>query len=110
MNSKYDDSPHKRALIFQNLRYRGSKGISQGNRQFGFVPAFYDSVSRIVYLSCYANGNPAPVHILAGLPQHLIRDRVLTEAMDNAKNTLIVGFVFDQQFFTRQQAKDVLAK
>ncbi|MGH8615627.1 MAG: hypothetical protein ACREYF_27315, partial [Gammaproteobacteria bacterium] len=63
------------ALQRQRRRYRGSVGISQMNQGHGFRAAFRDAETGIIYGSCYADGRPAPVHLLDGLPVSLVLAR-----------------------------------
>jgi len=56
------------ALAVQNSAYRGTGGVSAGNKGHGFRPAFLDQLTGIALLSCFANGCAAPVHVLDGLP------------------------------------------
>ena len=111
MNKKRKNTHHNDSLLpQQNHCYRDTGGISQNNKKFGFIPAFYDSISHTVYLSRFSNGSPAPVHILEGLPEHLLENRIMTDKLDSEKNTLIAGFVSGKQFLTRQQAAETLVK
>lgn len=60
------------SLARENLQYTGTGGVSANNRDKGFIPAFMDTETGNIYRSCFANGMPAPVHVLAGLPENLI--------------------------------------
>ena len=53
----------------ENCVFRGTGGISQENQNVGFRPALLDADTGIVYPSRFANGQPAPVHLLDGLPE-----------------------------------------
>ena len=68
------------ALQRQRRRYRGSVGISQMNQGYGFRAAFRDAETGIIYGSCYADGRPAPVHLLDGLPVSLVLARAPRES------------------------------
>ena len=48
----------------QNVTFKGTGGVSQENQSCGFAPAFYDTRSRVADISRFANGMPAPVHLL----------------------------------------------
>jgi hypothetical protein len=57
------------ALRKQNQTFKGTGGVSEKNRFQGFIPTFYDSKSHQAHISRFANGTPAPIHILDGLPE-----------------------------------------
>jgi len=90
------------ALRQENIRFRGTGGISRNNRSCGFRPAFLDTLSGRTYISRFANGAPAPVHLLEGLPAELV---VSGEGQAlRIRATVISGFVLDGCFYTRDQA------
>ncbi|MDX2463804.1 MAG: hypothetical protein QNK31_04775, partial [Porticoccus sp.] len=64
------------ALQEENVIYRGSGGISEGNRALGFKPAFYDMETGVTHTSKFANGTEAPMHVLDGLPHELVDSRL----------------------------------
>jgi hypothetical protein len=55
-------------LQSQNRAFRGTGGRRQENRGHRFHPAFLDTETGVTYLSRFANGTPAPIHVLEGLP------------------------------------------
>ena len=59
------------------------------------VPAFYDMESGLVYLSRYADGRLAPIHIHDGLPP---------EVAKRSELNVIAGFTLNKRFLTREQA------
>ena len=91
-------------LRHENLVFRGTGGISQENHGTGFRPAFLDSETGIVYASCYASGEPAPFHLLDGLPEELVLERHATGRVAAVKQSVISGFVLRERFYTRDQA------
>lgn len=91
-------------LLRENSAYQGTGGISQGNRSFGFRPAFCDGETAAVYLSRFADGQPAPFHLLDGLPDEVVLSRNPTGRVAAVKQTLVSGFVLDGCFYTREQA------
>lgn len=95
---------NRRLLRQENERYAGSGGISQENRGLGFRPAFRDSSTGIVYPSCFADGRPAPFHLLDGLPDDLVLQRSDCGRVLAAKPDLTSGFVFCGRFYTRDEA------
>ncbi len=94
----------RRTLARENACFHGSGGVSDGNRAFGFRPAFLDTQTRIVYLSCFANGEPAPCHLLDGLPDELVVTREAGGRVTEVKPTLVSGFVLDGCFYDREAA------
>ena len=63
------------ALRRENRVFRGSGGVSAQNRYKGFAPAFLDLETGVVYRACFADGRPAPMHLLEGLPAEVVVDR-----------------------------------
>jgi hypothetical protein len=92
------------ALRKQNRIFRGTRGISEKNRSQGFIPAFYDSQSHQAHISRFANGIPAPIHILDGLPEEWIVERDPSGQVMAVKASVIVGFIYHGRFYTREQA------
>jgi hypothetical protein len=88
----------------ESATYRGRGGISAENRSYGFRPAFLDTESGAVYLSCYTNGQPAPFHLLDGLPDELVLARNPAGRVTRAKGCVSSGFVRDGRFYTREEA------
>jgi hypothetical protein len=88
----------------ENWIFRNTGGVSHNNRDHGFHPAFRDMATGHVYLSRFANGSPAPVHLLEGLPDDLVLHRNTQGRIIAIKQTVIAGFVRAERFFTREQA------
>jgi len=88
----------------ENRRFRGTRGVSQNNRGFGFRPAFLDTATGTIHLSCFANGNPAPIHLLDGLPEALVEARDASGHVARTKVTVISGFERSGRFHTREEA------
>jgi hypothetical protein len=88
----------------ENRVFHGTGGISQENHSVGFRPAFLDSDTGIVYPSCFTNGQPAPFHLLDGLPEELVMARHATGRVVAVKQSVISGFVLRERFYTREQA------
>ena len=59
----------------ENELHAGTGGRSPENRDLGFRPAFLDFETQIIYPSRFADGRPAPIHVLDGLPEDVIVDR-----------------------------------
>ena len=92
------------ALREQNRRFRGTGGVSRDGRSSGFVPAFFDTLTGTVYPSRFADGRPAPLHLLDGLPAELVETRSATGRVIAAKRTVLAGFLRNGRSYTREQA------
>ena len=88
----------------QNLAFKGTGGVSAGNRSQGFAPAFLDTETGSIYLARFADGRPAPMHLLDGLPRELIVSRDAAGRCLAVKRSLVAGFVQAGRFYTREQA------
>ncbi len=97
-----------KTLYHQNLAFAGTTGVSRRNRRRGFCPGFLDRETGSVYVSCKADGSPAPVHLLDGLPDELVLTRTDSGQISAIKGTVIAGFIMDGQFYTREQAAMML--
>lgn len=92
------------ALRRENLTHAGSGGRSEENAGLGFRPAFLDFATQRIYPSRFADGRPAPFHLLDGLPAEVVMDRAATGRVIAAKATLVSGFVRKGFFYTRSAA------
>ena len=97
-------------LARENERFRRSGGRSQENRSLGFRPAFMDLHSRVVYASRFADGRPAPFHVIDGLPDELVLARCASGRILAVKASVVSGFVRDGQFFSREEAANMVAR
>ena len=88
----------------QNQEHAGTGGRSEANRDLGFQPAFLDFETQVIYRSRFADGRPAPVHVLDGLPDEVVADRAESGRVVTAKATLIAGFMRNGYFYTRTAA------
>lgn len=93
-----------RELADQNRRFQGRSGVSQENRSFGFLPAFLDLHTGAIYLSCFADGRLAPIHLLDGLPSELIAERTPEGTATTVRGSVIAGFVRDGRLYTSEEA------
>jgi hypothetical protein len=91
-------------LQSENAKFRGTGGVSQNNRSFGFEPGFLDVATGIAYRSRFGDGSPAPVHVLDGLPGALVTARDTEGRVSGVKATVISGFLRGAQFLTREEA------
>ena len=96
-------------LQLENSRYRGTGGVSSNSRCAGFSPAFMDSGTRAVYLSCFADGRMAPFHTLDGLPEELVLGRTTSGRVAAINPAVISGFVRAGVFYTRNEAAALVA-
>lgn len=98
-----------RSLQHENWVFRGSGGVSRNNRALGFLPAFLDHASGRVYRACFSNGCPAPMHLLDGLPDELVRVRNAQGRVVAVSASVEAGFLRDGCFYSRQQAAQLLS-
>jgi len=88
----------------QTTELKGTGGTSADNRHRGFLPAFRDTMTGKVYPSRHADGRPACVHLLEGLPADLVIERDGDGAVRAVKGSLQPGFTRDGCFYTREEA------
>ena len=98
----------KAVLEKENLAFLGTPGVSSENLGNGFRPAFCDSETGQVEISCFQNGQPAPMHMIEGLPESWIVERDADSRATAIKHTVIAGFVRDNFFYTRSEAADAV--
>lgn len=92
------------ALRQENLAYLGTGARSQENRNLGFVPAFHDTLSHKTAIARFSNGNPAPIHVLDGVPKDWIVQRDHCGTVTVVKASIVSGFAREGVFYTREQA------
>ena len=88
----------------ENDEHAATGSTSRQAAHLGFTPAFFDFATCTVYPSRFADGRPAPFHILDGLPEAAVVDRAPSGRVVSAKATLIAGFVRGGFFYTRRAA------
>lgn len=93
----------------ENFAFHGTGGVSTGNRSAGFIPAFCDTATGRVEPSRLADGRPASLHLLDGLPEEWIVSRGNGDRVLAVKATVIAGFLRAGAFYTRAQAAQVVA-
>lgn len=71
-----------------------------------FQPAFLDTRTNTVHISCYSDGRPAPVHLPGNLPKNVQRATATNQALPPTAESVVVGFLHNRRFYTREQAKD----
>lgn len=99
---------HVPQLVKENIQFAGTGGVSEGNAQSRFVPAFQDADTGQVEISCFRDGRQAPCHLVEGLPEDWVTQRDAEGRAVKIKNTVISGFVRLGRFFTRQEAADFM--
>ena len=77
----------------ENQTFADSGGVSQENWARGFIPAFYDTQSGKAEVSRFANGTPAPIHILDGAPEEWVVARDPSGRVIAVKASVIAGFM-----------------
>lgn len=97
-------------LQLETLAFAGTGGISSNSRSSGFHPAFMDTYTQAVYLSRFLNGQPAPFHLLDGLPDDVVVARGDSGRVSTVKATVVSGFVRDGEFYTRDEAAQRVAE
>lgn len=92
------------SLRDENRLYAQTRGISQNNRDQGFLPGYLNRITGEYLLSRFSDGTPAPIHVLDGLPESWIADRDTEGHVTAAHTEIVSGFVRDNAFFTREEA------
>jgi hypothetical protein len=91
-------------LAVDNVRFAGTGGVSRENRCCGFVPAFQDGETRDVCVSAFADGRPAPFHVLDGVPEAWVVARDGCGHVLRVKGCVVAGFLREGRFYTREEA------
>lgn len=88
----------------ENRDFAGTSGISENNRALGFVPGYLNSQTGMICVSRFADGRPAPIHILDGLPNDWVALRNSCGRVLRTQNGIVSGFIRGGRFYTREQA------
>lgn len=99
----------RKTLKEQNHKLSHTAGVSRHNRTRGYLPGFLDKETGSVYPSCKADGSPATIHVMDGLPENLIMTRSASGRAAAVKRTVIAGFIKEGHFYTREQVANALA-
>ena len=91
-------------LAHENAAYANTGGVSAGNRAHGLAPGFLDRATGAVYPSRSCDGQQAPIHLLDGLPDHLVEARNACGRVVRIKCSIVSGFLFGGRFYTRAEA------
>lgn len=100
----------QRVLERENHAFRGKGGVSEENRSSGFVPGFQDTETGIVQRSRFADGSPAPFHLLDGLPDDFVVARDASGRIKGVKASVRSGFLRDGRFYTRGEAAAIVSE
>jgi hypothetical protein len=100
----------ERVLQLETQAFQGTGGVSANSRTYCFHPAFLDTSTDTVYLSRFANGQPAPFHLLDGLPDEVVVARGASGKVQAVKPTVVSGFVRCDRFYTREEAAQTVAE
>jgi hypothetical protein len=90
-------------LRSQNREYGDTPGVSANNRAHGFVPAFCDTETGRTVIARYADGRPAPMHLLEGLPEGWVVSRDANGRAAAVKASVTAGFLRNGVFYTREE-------
>ncbi len=88
----------------ENLLYARTRGVSRNNRSVGYVPAYLNSATGESAESRFADGTPAPIHLLDGLPDTWIQERDADGHVVCTCPGIVAGFLRNGCFFTREEA------
>ena len=92
----------------QSRAFLGTGAVSEKTGSLGLAPAFLDTETGAVHLARFANGRPAPCHVLDGLPAELIVTRWPSGGVAAVSESVVAGFLYHGRFLTRQQAAETL--
>jgi hypothetical protein len=92
----------------ENRIFAGTGGVSHGNHHCRFQPAFRDMATGRTELARFANGRPAPIHLLDGLPDEWVVEHDQAGRVRAVIHSVVSGFVRDGTFYTREQAAAAL--
>ncbi len=88
----------------ENRAFAGTGGVSANNRALAFQAAFLDTATGEVEVARFENGQPAPMHLFAGLPAAFIAERDGAGHPVALKSSVVAGFVRNMRFYTREEA------
>ena len=106
---RFDGVVTQQSLDDENVRYAGTLGRSQNNRCCGFVPGYLHTTTGVYVISRFADGSPAPLHLLDGLPESWIEERGQDGHVIRTCPGIVSGFLRDGRFYTREEALQAAA-
>ncbi len=86
-----------------NLAFTGTGGISQNCRGI-LQAAFRDSRTGRVEIARFGTGQPAPMHLLDGVPSEWVAQRDGQGHIVALLDSIVAGFVRGRRFYTREEA------
>lgn len=90
----------------ENRQFKGTTGVAHANRNANFFPAFRDEETGRVECARFRNGEPAPMHLICGLPEDWAIGHDEYGSICRVKASIVAGFVRKGHFYTRQEAAD----
>ena len=97
-------------LHLEAAAHRGTGGVSAENGRLGFSPAFHDTATGETFPSRFADGRPAPFHLLDGLPESVVLARDRRGRISRVLGSIVSGFLRDGVFYTRAQAAALVSE
>lgn len=91
-------------LRSDNAAFAGTGGVSPCNRRAGFRPAFLDPATGRVERARFADGTPAPMHVLDGVPADWVQTRDADGHPCRLRDGIVAGFTRAGKFYTREEA------
>ena len=91
----------------ENLAFAGSNGVSENNAVAGFRPAFLNKVTGKVELARLANGQVAPMHLIAWLPITWGSSLKEDGSIETLKAGVVAGFELEGLFYTRAEVAEL---
>jgi hypothetical protein len=98
------DALSQRMLRRDTRFLRGTGGVSAEAKGAGFLPGFHDTETGRTYIACHADGRPAPMHLLEGLPEHLVTERNPSGKATAVCPSVVAGFIRNDVFYSREAA------
>lgn len=86
----------------ENLAFAGTGGVSKNCPSLR--PAFRDNATGRIELARFESGEPAPMHLLTGLPDDWVAQRDGSGHATALLDTIVAGFVGGPRFYTREEA------
>ena len=74
------------------------------------VPGFLDTDTGKIYRSCFADGRPAPVHLLDAIPAELVAAHDASGKARSLVPSVISGYISGARFYTREEAAQLAEK
>jgi hypothetical protein len=90
--------------------YIGTCGESATAKKVKFLPAFRSSLDGRIERARFPNGQPAPMHLIGGLPQEWAVRCDLEGCVLEISEDIEAGFVRDDRFYTREEAASETAR